>query len=157
MSPRRAQEDPIQPDRIGRTADRSGDQQNAQHREAAPPLLRTRSTTYDYAGQDPVNSYDLQGTCKKHRGGWFHRFLCASLDDVAGAAEDNAVAALESSLSRVAPAVDLVTNGDATRYGKKALGFAAKHVEQLDYVGAAAFCVEGAGFAFEMTGNPYAE
>jgi hypothetical protein len=23
-------------------------------------------------------------------------------------------------------------------------------------VGAAAFCVEGAGFAFEMTGNPYA-
>ena len=37
-------------------------------REAAPQLRRPR-TTYDYAGQDPINGYDLSGLAPGHLGG----------------------------------------------------------------------------------------
>lgn len=112
---------------------------------------------YDYAGQDPINGYDLTGTCKKHRGGWFHRALCASLDAAGNAAIDEATAAVENELlGPAAIPADLVSGGQVAHAVKKTMDFAAKHVEQLDYVGAAAFCAEGAGFAFEATGNPYA-
>jgi len=47
------------PDR-GRPHGRS----NVIHRRQEPPQrLRRQRTTYDYAGQDPINGYDLSGDC----------------------------------------------------------------------------------------------
>ena len=35
---------------------------------------------YDYAGQDPVDAYDLNGTCNSKHGSWFKRQICGAVN-----------------------------------------------------------------------------
>jgi hypothetical protein len=45
---------------LQRRLDRTPSRQRARN---APSQLRIKRTTYDYAGQDPINEYDLSGDC----------------------------------------------------------------------------------------------
>jgi hypothetical protein len=47
------------------------------------PIPGGSANNYDYANQDPINNYDLSGTCSAHGHGFWQRRLC-SIKHVAG-------------------------------------------------------------------------
>jgi RHS repeat-associated protein len=118
---------------------------------------------YDYAGQDPVNGYDLDGNCNRHNR-WYGWACPRSIEHRAKSAINAGKKDLEREAARVlinalgGPAA-LVADGlgghRLTRAIVASMNWAAKHVGALDYAGAAAFCAEGFGMGTELTGNPW--
>jgi RHS repeat-associated protein len=143
---------------------------------AVDPVDGGSLNNYDYAHQDPINGYDLSGLisnrlcdggpCGPGSGGSGSGSSGSSSGSTSGSggpgdggSSDGGAGAGgrgDSFIGCVKHPIGCVTSGakDAESATTATLDWASEHIDEIDYVSAGVFCVEGAGLGFAVAGLP---